>query len=85
MATKDYCSDYRYPSTGTRTGSYDAASDDAASCKSKCLAVLPDSTSFYPKNGNMCGCSATTTGECSVAAHGSYLSYEIFMPVQFKV
>ena len=45
---------------GTGTGSYDAATDDAASCKSKCLAVLPDSTSFYLKNGNTCGCSATT-------------------------
>ena len=72
-----YCSDYRYPSTGTQEGDYDSEEDTLASCKSKCLPVLPASTSFYLKNGNQCGCSATTFGACSITSSSSYVSYKI--------
>ena len=72
-----YCSDYVHPSTGNQTGTYDDEEDDAASCKSKCLAVLPESTSFYISSGSKCGCSATTTGACQVTSSGNSVSYEI--------
>ena len=61
-----YCSDYVYPSTGTQVGTYDDEEDDADSCKTKCLAVLPESTSFYITREKKCGCSLTTSGACDV-------------------
>ena len=79
-----YCSDYAYPSTGSQAGGYDSAEDTEDSCKSKCLAVLPASSSFYlTTHDKKCGCSATTSGPCSVTSSSSYISYEIV--TAFKV
>ena len=71
-----FCTDYLYPDTGTRSGSYDDVSNDAEGCMSRCLARNADTTAFYLK-GTQCGCSATTSGPCEVTVREGYQTYEI--------
>ena len=73
---KGYCTDYLYPSTGTRSGAYDNLSDDAQGCMYRCLAINTDMTAFFLK-GTWCGCSATTTGPCKITSSLGYEAYEI--------
>jgi len=71
-----YCTDYRYPSTGTTSGGYDSVSDTAEACMQRCVAKIPGTTSFYLK-GTQCGCSASTSGTCTVRSYAGYTSYKI--------
>jgi hypothetical protein len=83
LSPKGYCSDYAYPSTGKSSGSYDDISSTASECMTRCQAVLPGTTSFYLK-GTQCGCSATTSGACTITPNAAYTSYLITGPLSPK-
>ena len=81
LSPKGYCTDYRYPGTGTQAGGYDHVSNDAAGCMARCQAVIPGTSSFYLL-GTRCGCSATTSGPCAITAESPYTAYEIMPGAQ---
>ena len=45
----------------------------------RCIAKIAGTTAFYLK-GSQCGCSATSSGACSVTSSSAYTSYEIHSP-----
>ena len=57
LSPNGYCSDWRYPSTGTQSGEYDDESKTAEECMKRCQAKIPGTTAFFLK-GTQCGCSA---------------------------
>lgn len=73
-----YCRDYLYPSTGKRNGEYDDLSPTAQECMSRCVEILPHTTSFY-LYGSKCGCSATIAGPCNVVSSANYTTYRIIL------
>ena len=76
LSPNGYCSDYVYPSTGTKSGSYDDKSKTAGECMKRCQAKIPGTTAFYLR-GTQCGCSTTKSGPCKVTKNSAYVSYEI--------
>jgi hypothetical protein len=76
LAPAGYCTDWRYPSTGTTSGGYDDLSSTPQECMERCKAKLPGTTSFYQK-GTQCGCSATKSGACAITSNAAYTSYEM--------
>lgn len=74
LSPNGYCDDWRYPTTGTTSGGYDDELVTPSACMTKCLQTLPGTTSFYLK-GSRCGCSAGTSGACTIVPYAGYTSY----------
>jgi len=76
LSPSGYCSDWRFPSTGTRSGGYDNLSISYLQCFERCQEKFPGTVTFYMK-GNQCGCSTTTNGPCKVVKHRAYKAYVV--------